>query len=78
MLNLLYCFDENYNKQTFISIYSIIRLLDNNQKITVYAIHKEPRTFEKYAKKLETYENGAKIHVYKFDENIDFLLSYEC
>lgn len=72
MLNLLYCFDENYNKQTFISIYSIIRLLDNNQKITVYAIHKEPRTFEKYAKKLEKYENVAKIYVYKFDENIDF------
>ena len=49
MLNLLYCFDENYNRQTFISIYSIIRLLDNSQKITVYAIHYEPQTFEKYA-----------------------------
>ena len=34
--------------------------------------NKNDNIFEKYAKKLEKYENVAKIYVYKFDENIDF------
>jgi lipopolysaccharide biosynthesis glycosyltransferase len=72
MLNILYCFDENYNKQTFISIYSILRLLESNQKISVYIIHKNPSTFEKYAKKLQKYENLEKINVYLFEDSFEF------
>ena len=72
MLNLLYCFDENYNKQTFISIYSILRLLDKNQKIAVYAVHKNPDTFLEYSNKLKEYKNIENINIYKFEDELIF------
>ena len=72
MLNLLYCFDENYNKQTYISIYSILRQLEDNQKISVYIIHKNPTSFNKYVEKLDRFGNLETIKIYKFIDKIDF------
>jgi len=72
MLNILYCFDKNYNKQTFISIYSIIRLLNKDEKISIYAIHKDPESFEKYTEQLEKFDNIEKIYLYKFDDNFKY------
>ena len=72
MLNLLYCFDENYNKQTYISIYSILRQLEDNQKISVYIIHKNPTSFDRYIEKLEQFNNLENITIYKFTDTVNF------
>ena len=48
MLNLLYCIDENYNKQAYISIASILE--NTSQEINVYIIHKSPTSFQEYRK----------------------------
>ena len=37
MLNLLYCIDENYNKQAYISIASILE--KTSQEINIFMIH---------------------------------------
>ena len=38
MLEVLYCFDENYNKQAFTSIYSLLE--KSSEKLNVNIIHK--------------------------------------
>ena len=47
--NYLYCFDENYNIQATCSISSL--LAKNSESINIYVIHKNPKTFDKIAKK---------------------------
>ena len=49
MLNILYCFDQNYNKQAATSISSLANNL--NENIDIFIIHEEPNTFEKYTRK---------------------------
>ena len=41
MLNFLYCFDENYNVQGFLSMYSLLEKVDI--KIQIYLIHKSQK-----------------------------------
>ena len=50
MNNFLYCLDENYNFQALTSIFS---LLDNvDEKVNIYVIHKNPKSFSVIKKKL--------------------------
>ena len=37
-MNFLYCFDENYNTQAFVSIYSLLQNV--SEKINIFIIHK--------------------------------------
>ena len=40
MLNILYCFDENYNKQAGSSISSLADNVD--EKINIFIVHEDP------------------------------------
>ena len=71
MLDILYCFDENYNKQAGSSISSLASKVD--EKINLYIIHENPESFKSIEKKLLPYEQINKIHMYKFeDKGYDF------
>ena len=45
-MNLLYCFDENYNRQTFISICSFLEQSEDD--LNIYIIHQNPESFKEY------------------------------
>ena len=65
-INLLYCFDENYNDQGYTSINSF---LENNEcDIFVYIIHSDPESFKKFEEKLNLKNNLKKIYVTEFNE----------
>ncbi len=69
-MNFLYCLDENYNIQSFISILS---LLENcNEKINLFIIHKNPKSFSKYISKIENHQSLNKIQIYKFKSYANF------
>ena len=65
-MNLLYCFDENYNNQGFTSINSFLE--NNGCDITVFIIHSNPESFEKFKKKLYSKNNLKKIYLTEFNE----------
>ena len=44
MQNILYCFDENYNIQATVSMFSLLK--QTNEKINFHIIHKNPKSFE--------------------------------
>ena len=62
-MNILYCFDENYNKQALVSITSLIS--NNNCNINFYIIHDKPNTFIEYKELLEKNEKIT-IHLIEF------------
>ena len=62
-MNILYCFDENYNKQALVSITSLIS--NNNCNINFYIIHDKPNTFIEYKELLEKNEKIT-IHLIQF------------
>ena len=65
-MNFLYCFDNNYNVQGAVSIYSLLNNLD--EKITIYIIHNNPKSFAKYKRKISQHKNLNEINIYKFNE----------
>lgn len=67
-LNLLYCFDKNYNIQTIVSIDSICRNIKDFE-INIYIIHDEPETFDIHKRYLNKYKNLNTIEVFKFNQN---------
>ena len=71
MLNFLYCFDQNYNIQALVSIYSLLENI--TEKINIHIIHKEPETFSRYYKKINGHQNIANFNIRKFDvSNFNF------
>lgn len=66
-VNLLYCFDENYNDQGYTSINSFLE--NNGCDIFVYIIHSNPKSFKKFEEKLSIKKNLKKIHVIEFNES---------
>ena len=69
-MNLLYCFDKNYNRQAFISISSFIE--QNHSQLNVYIIHDDPSTFEFYKKKLlENINLNLKVYHFKKPDKIN-------
>ena len=56
-MNLLYCLDENYNEQAYISILSLIK---NSPGLNFYIIHQDPDSFEKY------HETLSELKILKF------------
>ena len=67
-VNLLYCFDGNYDQQAFLSISSIV---DNSDDIfEIYIIHKTPNTFLSYKDRLLKNENIKNINIFKFKKDL--------
>ena len=67
MLNFLYCFDSNYNIQTIVSIYSLLKSV--SEKINIFIIHQSEETPEFLPKKILENENLNNINVYKFNKS---------
>jgi len=71
MLNLLYCFDANYNFQAFTSMFSILKNTSN--QVNIYIIHQNETNFEFIPKKILNHKNLSEINVYKFEnKNYEF------
>ena len=68
-INLLYCFDSGYDKQTFVSIYSILSKIEETV-VNIFIIHKNPETFEKYRLEILKNKKIGNIEIYQFDKNI--------
>jgi len=64
-LNLIYCFDENYNTQAAVSIYSFLRNYKNS--LNIYILHNNPSTFKNYKNKLSETGAVANIQMFKFE-----------
>jgi len=66
MLNFLYCLDENYNIQAFVSIHSILENISENFNLII--LHKDPKTFEnnKLYKNIYQNEKINSIQMIKF------------
>ncbi len=70
-INLLYCFDKNYNKQAYISIMSILKKLD--AEVSLHIIHNEPNSFLLYKNKINEEKNVKFFNLYKFkNPNLQF------
>lgn len=65
MINLLYCFDTNYNLQAFTSIFSFLN--QSKQKIKINVIHKDSSDLEIFPKDILDHENLSQLKIYKFD-----------
>lgn len=71
MLNIVYAFDENYNKQAFVSICSLIEKINVN--CNIFIIHHKSSTFEKYKNKIEKTFKNVNIDIQTFKkENVYF------
>jgi lipopolysaccharide biosynthesis glycosyltransferase len=66
-INLLYCFDKNYDKQAFVSINSILRNIDF--PVSIFIIHETPETFNGFQNQISLKDNVEKIIVYQFKKN---------
>tara|TARA_Y100000996_G_scaffold413480_1_gene401810 strand:+ start:1703 stop:2644 length:942 start_codon:yes stop_codon:yes gene_type:complete len=71
LINFLYCFDKNYNKQALCSISALLKFSSN--KINIYIIHEKPNSFGKYMKKIKDDPKLNRIEIYEFNKgNLDF------
>lgn len=67
--DIVYCLDKKFNKQAFISIASFYKTnSDFNNKI--FIIHKSPKSFMKFIRKIEKLFPGSNITLIKFKFNI--------
>ena len=65
-MNILYCFDENYNKQGLVSIQSLID--NNNCQLNINIIHNNFLTLQTEIKKLSNLKN-VEINFFNFEES---------
>lgn len=68
MLNFLYCFDNNYNIQASVSIYSLLEKV--SEKISIYIIHKDKHFKDHINVNIRTHPNLKELNVYTFKELI--------
>lgn len=69
MLNLLYCFDSNYNFQAFTSIFSFLE--KSSEKIRLYVIHKDTSKKEIFPDNILKHSNLIELNIYKFDRKFN-------
>ena len=67
MINLLYCFDSNYNLQAYTSMFSFLNNTD--EKLIIHVIHKSDNTSDNFPIKITQHKKLEKLKVYKFDSN---------
>ena len=65
MLNLLYCFDSNYNFQAFTSIFSFLE--KSSEKISINVIHKETSKIDIFPENILKHSNLKELNMYRFD-----------
>jgi len=71
MIEVLYCFDENYNTQGFSSIYSLLN--KSSIKLNINIIHKSISDVNLLPKQILNHKNLNNINVYKFiNKGYDF------
>ncbi|MAR64504.1 MAG: hypothetical protein CMB83_01035 [Flammeovirgaceae bacterium] len=63
MLSFIYCLDENYNKQSLCSIYSLLENI--NEEIKIYLIHKNPESIKMLPKIITEHTNLSSIKVFE-------------
>ncbi len=73
ILDLLYCFDENYNIQAITSINSFFK--NYKSKVRVHFLHNNHSSINEYMKHLNRFNNVEEINVYEFKKNNDFQFS---
>jgi len=61
MLTFVYCLDENYNKQSACSIYSLLENVD--EKIKIFVIHNDPNKFQNIPEKILNHKNLGSIKI---------------
>lgn len=68
LVNLVLCFDSNYNKVAHLFLHTLFNNLE--EKVNIYIIHNEPYTFDDTKKILEQHEHSNSINIYKFDKDL--------
>ena len=61
MLSFVYCLDENYNKQSICSLYSLLENID--EEIKIYLIHKNPQSINNLPDLVTEHRNLSKIKI---------------
>ena len=70
-INILYCFDDNYNLQALTSINSLLD--EASEMLDIYIIHNNPDSFNSLSKNIQTHKNTKNITITKFEkENLNF------
>lgn len=69
-MDILYCFDERYNTQGYISIESVKRNINRN--LNIYIIHNNPESFQNYFAKLKDSRTNLIIKKFTNEEQIVF------
>mgnify|MGYP001329269773 FL=1 len=64
-MKFVYAIDENYNKQAYISISSLLEKI--NTQCSILIIHKNPETFNTYIDQIEVNDNLDNIKIVKFE-----------
>ncbi len=65
-MNILLCFDTNYNIQAEVTMTSLLKNTKN--KINFYIIHNDPQTFNEMSQRIKKRENTESINIYKFEK----------
>jgi len=69
VLNLLYCFDSNYNIQAFTSIFSFLE--KSSEKICLNVIHKDTSKKDIFPENILNHSNLKELNIYKFDRKFN-------
>lgn len=67
MINFVYCFDKNYNKQALTSMISLLENVD--EKVNINIIHKNQKNSEFIPKSITQHLNLNLLNIYKFNNN---------
>tara|TARA_X000000368_G_C23050324_1_gene721074 strand:+ start:1181 stop:1984 length:804 start_codon:yes stop_codon:yes gene_type:complete len=67
--DIVFCIDKKFNKQAFLSIASFYKT-NINFKNKIYIIHKSPRSFKKYSRKIKHLFPKSNMELVKFKFNI--------
>ena len=63
-INILLCYDSNYNIQGQVTIYSLLE--NTNNKINFHIIHEDPDNYKNISPKISHHKNLESLNLYKF------------
>ena len=70
-MNVVYCLDENYNIQFYVSVNSLLSMV--SAPLNIYLLHSNPKSLESKLKKIRRNINCNKLTVFKVDtDEINF------
>lgn len=68
-INILLCYDSNYNIQGQVTIYSLLE--NTNNKINFHIIHEDPDNYKNISLKIINHKNLESLNFYKFKKRKD-------